>query len=244
MRSSRTRYSGKHRPQRGAGRLIAAAAALAVLSGVAAVMGRSSAGAADAPSLTTPASIAPAAAAQAHGQDAWQVPPPVSGAATTATQPGSPAAVCTAKAMTPPSHLFIPSLCVDAPLDQVGVGPEGMDVPADPARVGYLSTAAALDAQGGTTVLAGHVNYGSVQGALWHLTGLKPGALIVTTDASGAATRWRVYQLEQVHKQPIQGPRTGPRELLLVSCAGKVVGHHYEDNVIAHAVPESKTVER
>jgi hypothetical protein len=117
-----------------------------------------------------------------------------------------------------------------------------MAVPSDPARVGWLSTGAPPEADRGTTLVAGHVNSGGRAGALWHLTAIEPGALVVTTDAAGRPARWRVYSVEQVRKHPLRLTRAGPRELIVASCAGKLIttggGGHYEDNVLARAVPE------
>src|SRR5437773_2554054 len=91
----------------------------------------------------------------------------------------------------PGGHSFasLPTLCIDAALDAAAETGGAMAIPANPSRVGWLTAAAALDAASGTTVLAGHVNAGGLSGALWHLTAIGPGALIVTTDAMGRPTR-------------------------------------------------------
>jgi hypothetical protein len=146
--------------------------------------------------------------------------------------------------MTAPAHLYIPTLCLDVALDPAAESRGAMVIPGNPSRVGWLTVAAPLDAEHGATVLAGHVNSSGRRGALWHLTAIRPGALVATTDAERHVTRWRVYAVEQVAKRPLSLTRTGPRELVVASCAGAVVrtasGGHYADNVLVHAVPEQR----
>ena len=251
-------YRGAHRRAPSTGRFVTAAVLLmaaASAAGVAAV--RSSAEASvDAPSLAAPARVDPSVAAAARSGESWQRaarPSPQ------ADPRGTTSAPCSGAAMTKASHLYIPSLCVNAPLDTVGRGRGGgMRIPADPSRVGLLTETAPWSTSGstsrstsrsmsgsagsGTTLVAGHVNSSGVKGALWDLSAIQPGALVVTTDSTGRAMRWRVYAVEQIQKQPLPIRTAGPRELTIASCAGAVVhtisGGHYEDNILAHAVPE------
>ena len=99
-------------------------------------------------------------------------------------------------------------------------------------------------ASAGTTLLAGHVNYGGVNGALYKLASIKPGADVYTADNKGTVTHWRVFELTSVVKAALPQDiftATGPRRLVIVTCGGSVLhlagGNTYEDNVLAYAVP-------
>lgn len=175
----------------------------------------------DAPSLKTPFTVDPHTAATATGGEKGQ---------------------CGQLEMNAPNRLYIPALCISAPLDQVGLKNQGMDLPRDPRRVGLLSASADLDATEGETLIAGHINYSHVNGALWRLSAARAGDLVVVTDETGTPSRWRVYAAEQIHKKRVPVSLTGRRELTVISCAGKVIrgtgGNHYEDNILIHTVPE------
>lgn len=143
-----------------------------------------------------------------------------------------------------PSRLVVPSLGIDAPIDDVALDPSGgLVVPGDPARVGRWTGAAASTARKGTTLLAGHVDSDGRLGALHGLSRAAPAARIVTTDAAGRPTTWQVVALETRHKDDVPAfPATGPRRLVVVTCGGRVLrtsaGFTYEDNVVVTAVPD------
>ena len=100
----------------------------------------------------------------------------------------------------------------------------------------------------GTTLLAGHVNVaGEGLGALSELHRVEPGALVVTTDAGGAARYWRVEALLVRAKNDLPPfPQDGPRQLAIVTCGGPLEhapgGNTYRDNVIALAAPATGPV--
>lgn len=55
-------------------------------------------------------------------------------------------------------------------------------IPGDPQTVAWYSGSPAVSAAAGTTLLAGHVNYDSTRGALYSLSTIAPGALVIVTD--------------------------------------------------------------
>lgn len=143
-----------------------------------------------------------------------------------------------------PHRLAVASLGIDAPLTAQELAGESLVIPGDPRTVGWWSGGAALDAAAGTTLLAGHVDRDGRLGALHDLYRITPGASVVTTDANGRESRWRVVSLEARPKTDLpEFSASGPRRLAIVTCGGAVVrtehGTGYADNVIVVAEPEA-----
>jgi Sortase domain len=169
-------------------------------------------------------------------------PPDTAQPGAVATRPAAPTAVGTAP---PPVRLQLPGSDVDAPLDPVGVEPDGaMTLPADVDRVGWYRFGPAPGAAEGTAVLAGHVDDREQGlGVLAPLRDVEPGAEVRVTDAAGAATRWRVVSRELIDKQvlPLTAlfARTGPPRLVLLTCGGPFLPElgSYRDNVVVVAEP-------
>jgi len=146
-----------------------------------------------------------------------------------------------------PNHLYIPSLGVNAPLDPESITKEGdFVVPPNVARVGLSSAGAALSAPDGTVLAAGHVNdYNQGNGALYQLSTIQPGALVVITGNDGAPTRWVTDALANVNKSVLPQDifdAHGQRRLVLVTCGGKILtlpngAHTYADNIVVSAAP-------
>ena len=159
-----------------------------------------------------------------------------------ATWPAAPTPVVTAA---PPVRLELPGSGVDAPLDPVGVEPDGtMTLPDDGDRVGWYLFGPAPGATEGTAVLAGHVD-GVEQGlgVLAPLRTVEPGAEVLVTDAAGAVSRWRVVSREVIEKQALPldqlFSRTGPPRLVLLTCGGPFLPEllSYRDNVVVITEP-------
>ena len=84
------------------------------------------------------------------------VPPPPDLLPTATARPAAPAPPA---AVAAPVRLSVPARGIDAPLDPVGVEPEGeMTLPRDVDRVGWYRFGPAPGAAEGTVVLAGHVD--------------------------------------------------------------------------------------
>jgi hypothetical protein len=178
--------------------------------------------------------LAPAPSAEPSVQP--QVPPRVT------AHPATPPPVSTA---VPPVRLQLPGAGVDAPLDPVGVEPDGaMSLPADVDRVGWYRFGPVPGAAEGTAVLAGHVDDAEQGlGALSALRTVEPGAEVLVTDADGGVTRWRVVSREVIEKQAVPldtlFQRSGPPRLVLLTCGGEFMPElrSYRDTVVVVTEP-------
>lgn len=171
------------------------------------------------------------------------------------TQAGSPSDPVDPAAGLPavlaPDRLYIPSLRVDAPLRPETIAADGdFVVPTDVHDVGMSSVGAQLTAPDGTVLVAGHVNdVDQGDGALYQLSTITPGAVVVVTGGDAVPTRWAVTSLANVTKsvlpQDIFDPH-GVRRLVLVTCGGKILTlpggtHTYSDNIVVSATPVATT---
>jgi hypothetical protein len=146
----------------------------------------------------------------------------------------------------PASHLYIPSLYVSAPIVPQGVSSANeMNLPDDLRHVGLLDTTSALDADSGSTLLAGHVTVGETPGALYLLGRVSPGASVSTVDEDGARTDWVVTSVRSYRKSSLPPDifdTEGDRTLTLVTCGGEIVRTPdrrwtHEDNIVVTAIP-------
>jgi hypothetical protein len=182
--------------------------------------------------------------------------PPVAAVLSTATSPSSaapPAPSVTARPAAPPPvvpvvvpvRLELPGAGITAPLDPVGVEPDGaMTLPEDVDRVGWYEFGPVPGATEGTVVLAGHVDDREQgAGALYALRTVEAGAEVRVTDAEGVVTRWQVVSRELIDKQAVPlaslFQRTGPPRLVLLTCGGDFLPElrSYRDNVVVVAEP-------
>lgn len=156
---------------------------------------------------------------------------------------GSPSALIVSAPYPDKEKLYIPSIGVVASFVPEASNNGSLVIPGDPKTVGMFNGNPGVEAQMGTTLLAGHVTFNSVAGALLPLHSVARDALIVTTDSQGRAWAWRVVGLEVVPRAGILPlfPKTGARRLVVVTCGGKVestsAGLVYESNVIVTAIP-------
>jgi hypothetical protein len=133
---------------------------------------------------------------------------------------------------------------ISAPIDPVGVSPEGaLGTPDDPNRLGWWDGSAAPSAGTGTVVIDGHVDsdrYG--EGFFVNLRRLVAGDRVTITDADGVRSQWTVTELGEY---PAAGLADSgvfdmpavPR-LVLITCGGPFdrVAHAYRDNLVVYAV--------
>lgn len=158
------------------------------------------------------------------------------------TRPATPQVV---EALPAPTRLAVPALGIDAPVDAVGVEPDGtMTIPEDVARVGWYRFGPAPGAPEGSAVLAGHVDDAEQGlGALSPLAGASVGDQVQVTDAAGGSTTWQVVAREEFSKQSVPladlFARSGPPRLVLITCGGPFLAdvRSYEDNVVVVAEP-------
>ncbi|MGY1619211.1 class F sortase [Geodermatophilus sp. SYSU D00691] len=196
----------------------------------------------------------PDAAAGAPVAEALRTPP----APSESPVPGAPAAPAVTlppvtvrdaapardSAVPAPVRLTVPSLGIDAPVEPVGVAPDGqMQIPDDVARAGWYRFGPAPGGAG-NAVLAGHVDDAEQGlGALAPLREAAPGTEVVVTDAAGTTTRWRVVSRELISKQQLPlaelFARDGAPRLVLVTCGGPFDpgSRSYRDNVVVVAEP-------
>ncbi|HEU5084822.1 MAG TPA: class F sortase [Acidimicrobiales bacterium] len=138
--------------------------------------------------------------------------------------------------------LSLPSIdVVGAPVEAVGVAPDGeMEIPpAD--RVGWYRFGAA-PGQPGSAVLAAHVAFDGVDGVFRRLDRLAPGDEVVVAFDDGSDERYRVTELVTFDKQALPDDlfsRHVPERLVLITCGGEFNPslRSYESNVVAFAAP-------
>lgn len=172
-------------------------------------------------------------------------PEPVSTFTAPNAQPQGPRAT---RAMAPhdlaPGTVFIPALEIHAELRPMGVSDGALEIPSDPAVVGWDEQTSPLAAAEGSTFLAGHVEAGGVDGALHDLARIPPGSRIFTSDDEGGLREWVVTSLQTSRNkamEPEYFATTGERRLTVVTCTGPVVERDgrrtFRDSVIVTAVP-------
>lgn len=142
-----------------------------------------------------------------------------------------------------PTRVSVPALDIDAPIDALGVEGDQMAVPADGDRVGWYKFGATPAIDGGSTVLAGHVDTTEGFGAMAPLRQAEVGTLIDVELADGTTRTYEVVGREQFDKGDLPVAdlfeRAGPERLVLITCTGEWqadVGS-YTDNVVIAATP-------
>lgn len=147
-----------------------------------------------------------------------------------------------------PRRVAIPALGVAAPVDAVGVQPDGaMRVPPDGRRVGWYRFGPAPGVDTGSAVLAGHVDTRrGGPGALFRLAYVEVGAQVVVTTDDGEQLRYVVTGRQTIRKAALPVAqifrRDGAHQLVLISCGGPfdpALGR-YRDNVVVTAVPADR----
>jgi hypothetical protein len=170
------------------------------------------------------------------------VAPAGSGDAGISALPPAPALPQVADEGPIPAKVEIGALDVAAaPVVAVGVEDNGdMEIPGVD-EVGWYRFGS-RPGEPGSTVLAAHVAYDGVDGVFRHLDDLAAGDEVVLTDDAGAASRFVVTEVARYPKTALPDrvfATDGDPGLVLVTCGGAfdAGAGHYEDNVIAFAVP-------
>lgn len=184
------------------------------------------------------ASSAPARAAHSTVEpQAQPVPPQRTGSPVAAVEPGVP------------GRIEIPALAVDAPVDPIAASGGILRPPADPDRVGWWEAGARPGGRRGATLLTGH-SVSNGDGALDHLSDLRPGALVelhLEAGPRGRAGRIVSYRVDSVtpydredlarHASRLFATHGRP-SLVLVTCID-FDGSSYRGNVVVVAHPET-----
>jgi hypothetical protein len=145
-------------------------------------------------------------------------------------------------ALPAPTGLTIAAIDVaSAPVEAVGVEANGdMEIPAVD-EVGWYRYGVRPGDEG-SSVLAAHIAYDGVDGVFRHLEDLEAGATVGVAFADGASRNFTVTEVAQYPKDELPSDvwaRGGEPRLVLITCGGDFdssIGH-YEDNVVAYAVP-------
>ena len=114
-------------------------------------------------------------------------------------------------------------------------------IPGHVSDIGRWTGSAPMTGNVGTVLLAGHIdNINQGKGALHNLVDLHPGDKVYLS-VGGIQTVWVINSLQQMNKaalpQNVFTGNNGPRQLFLVTCAGKISNGEYDDNAVAGAVP-------
>jgi sortase (surface protein transpeptidase) len=143
-----------------------------------------------------------------------------------------------------PVRLRIPSIGVDAPLEQVGLDRAGSIAAPRRYQDAAWYTGGPRPGQPGPAVLLGHVDSTSGPAVFYRLATLKPGAQVLVYRADKSIVRFLVSGRIQVAKsrfpaELVYAPTLAPA-LRLVTCGGSFDRNtgHYRDNVVVSAVPE------
>ena len=145
-----------------------------------------------------------------------------------------------------PVMLALPSVGVMAPVIAVGVSEGNLQVPEDPAQVGWWTSSAEAGADTGSVIIDGHVDTASGgPGALYRMGigKLQLGDTVVVTTVLGRKINYRIYAQSVYLKAAglpadIFAASSKPR-LVLITCGGAFdsAGRTYADNVVVFARP-------
>lgn len=144
----------------------------------------------------------------------------------------------------PPAALAIPALQVQAAVEPVDSSGGILDVPAEPAQVGWWKRSALPGAASGSVVIDGHIDSAATgPGALFQLADLHIDDLLIVTTTTGHRRNYAVTGRRAYHKADGLPPdlfaTTGPPRLVLITCGGSFdrSTSSYSDNIVVFAVP-------
>jgi hypothetical protein len=140
-----------------------------------------------------------------------------------------------------PLTVAIPEIGVRSRLVALGLDTRGeLEVPQDPAQVGWFSRGAAPGALG-PAVLAGHVTWNGAPGVFYALGSLRRGDQVLVTRDDGRTAVFTVTRLARYAKSrfptdAVYGP-VDHAALRLITCGGTYDAsrHRYLDNVVVFA---------
>ena len=167
--------------------------------------------------------------------------PVLPGLGLTHSEPGGPAAKPIARST--PTKISIPAIGVSAPVDKVGLAPDGaIGVPplSDNNLVGWYSGGPA-PGQLGPAVIVGHVDGPSGKSVFYRLGQLKPGEKVRLDLANHHVALFTIYSVEYYPKGKFPGDRVygdmSRPGLRLITCGGSYLGGSagYADNIVVYA---------
>jgi len=147
-----------------------------------------------------------------------------------------------------PQLLVIPRLRVKAPIDPVGVAPDGKtEVPEDARRVGWYRFGPAPGSAKGSAVIVGHVDSRTQGlGVLAELDDVRADDRVDVRSAGGVMVGYRIVSRRTIPKSELADSgvfrRDGSSVLTLITCTGRFLKDRggYQDNLVITAVPEAR----
>lgn len=147
----------------------------------------------------------------------------------------------------PAATLAAPEASLEVPLVDTGRNADGDLAIPSAELAGVFTESAALSADAGSTLVAGHVADGlGVFAPMAQLALLNAGDAVVTVDAEGLRTDWVVVSSTMIPRVGLpeeMWQKSGERKLVLVTCAGPTResngGIHFTENLVVTAVPRA-----
>jgi LPXTG-site transpeptidase (sortase) family protein len=144
-----------------------------------------------------------------------------------------------------PARLKIPSIGVNAHVEQVGVKDDGsMGTPTAFGDVGWYAPGAKPGSEKGSAVIAGHVdNALTTAGVFEHLVQVKVGDYVVVEDAAGKSVIYKVISSQSypANQAPLSQifATDGAPQLVLITCTGNWVTSQkqFDERLVVVAVP-------
>jgi len=141
-----------------------------------------------------------------------------------------------------PTHVKIPSIGVDAEIENVGKKEDGsMETPKSFKNIGWYALGSKPGAAG-NAVMAGHVNNAlTTSGVFEHLSDVKVGDYVTVADSVGKTLIYIVTQTAQYNLDtaPVSDifSQTGPSQLILITCDGAwdAVAKSYNKRLVVYA---------
>ena len=148
-----------------------------------------------------------------------------------------------------PNRIEIPKLKATVPIVKVGTTADReLEVPLDPAKVGWWRYGAKPGADVGTAILAGHINYAGVKGAMADIGRLNPGDEVDVYGTQNAdarhLVRFTVTGVRTYHKTRLPYAEIFDQKsvgrIVIVTCGGPFDAStgNYLDNIVVFAVPK------
>jgi LPXTG-site transpeptidase (sortase) family protein len=137
-----------------------------------------------------------------------------------------------------PTRITIPSLSLDAAIENLDIVNGVMGIPVNAWNVGWYHQ---LNAPGltGNAVMAGHVDWWGIGPTVFaNLASIQTGAMIYVFDANGEGATYAVSSVDSVPVDTPPGPVIGSTEvptLTLITCTGAFDGAEYNARLIVKA---------
>ncbi len=152
--------------------------------------------------------------------------------------PDAASAVPEAAGSFQPTRITIPSLGLDAAIEQIDIVNGAMGVPANAWNVGWYHQLA-MPGLTGNVVMAGHVDWWGIGPTVFaNLASIQPGAMIHVFGVNGEDATYAVSSVDSVSAdtpaQTVVGPTEAPT-LTLITCTGAFDGTAYNARLIVKA---------